>query len=84
VQANHAELSEFIHPYAWAMQQGAGLDHLHPMQSLALINAEVSRQAAAMAYLQDFHLMMWVTLAALPLALLLRDPRQAGPSLARD
>ena len=84
VQANHAELSEFIHPYAWAMQHGAGLDHLNAAQSLALINAEVSRQAAAMAYLQDFHLMMWVTLAALPLALLLRDPRQAGPSVARD
>ena len=35
--------------------------------ALAVINAEVTRQALFIAYLDDFWLMMWVTLAALPL-----------------
>jgi DHA2 family multidrug resistance protein len=40
--------------------------------ALAVLNAEVTRQAVFIAYLDDFWLMMWVTLAALPLVLLLR------------
>ena len=81
VQANHAELAGFINPFAWSLRSGMGaVPGLNPAQSLALINGEVSRQAATLAYLHDFHLMMWVTLAALPLAWLLRDPRkQASP-----
>lgn len=81
VQANHAELAGFINPFAWALHSGgASLSGLSAEQSLVLINGEVSRQAATLAYLHDFHLMMWVTLAALPLAWLLRDPRkQAAP-----
>ncbi len=52
-----------------------------PAQSaLALVNAEVNRQAAFIAYLDDFKLMMWITLLAVPLVLLLRsskpDPAQ--------
>ena len=43
--------------------------------ALAAIDAEVNRQAAFIAYLDDFKLMMWVTLAAIPLVLLLRPPR---------
>jgi len=40
----------------------------------------VTRQAATLAYLQDFRLMTWVTLAALPLVLLLRGRPTAGPA----
>ncbi|MEO7786458.1 MAG: DHA2 family efflux MFS transporter permease subunit, partial [Sphingomicrobium sp.] len=48
-----------------------------PAQSgLALINAEINRQAAFIAYLDDFKLMMWVTLAAIPLVLLLRPTKK--------
>jgi DHA2 family multidrug resistance protein len=36
----------------------------------------VTRQAATIAYLNDFALMMWIALAAVPLVLLLRAPRQ--------
>jgi DHA2 family multidrug resistance protein len=50
--------------------------------ALAVINAEVTRQAVFIAYLDDFWLMMWVTLAALPLVLLLRKASapQGGPA----
>ena len=39
---------------------------------LVMINAEVSRQAAMVAYIDVFHLMMLITIASLPVALLLR------------
>jgi DHA2 family multidrug resistance protein len=39
---------------------------------LAFINAEVTRQAVFIAYLDDFKLMMLVTFAVLPLLLLMR------------
>jgi DHA2 family multidrug resistance protein len=32
------------------------------------------------AYIDDFWLMMWVTLAAVPLVLLLRPPKPGGPN----
>ena len=40
---------------------------------LAVIDAEVNRQAAMIAYLNDFYLMMWLSLAAVPLVLLMRS-----------
>ena len=53
---------------------------------IALINAEVTRQAVFIAYLDDFKLMMIVTFAVLPLLLLMRKPRDAGsgPPMAMD
>ena len=48
--------------------------------AFAMINAEVTRQAVFIAYLDDFKLMMLVTFAVLPLLLLMR---RAGPSGAR-
>jgi DHA2 family multidrug resistance protein len=44
---------------------------------IAALNAEVTRQAAMVAYLDDFKLMMLVIVAVLPLLLLLRNPRPA-------
>ena len=77
-QVNHAVLAEQVSPYnplmhapwlpdAWSTATAAGL---------AALNAELTRQAAAIAYLDDFVLMMFVTLAAVPLVLLLRPPRR--------
>jgi DHA2 family multidrug resistance protein len=45
---------------------------------LALLDAEINRQALMIAFIDDFHIMMMVTLAALPLVLLLRKARSAG------
>lgn len=47
---------------------------------LAALNGEVTRQAATIAYLDDFRLMMAVTLLAIPLIFLLRRPwREPAP-----
>ena len=43
-----------------------------------MLNGEVTRQASLLAYLQDFRLMMWVSLCAIPLVLLLKAPKRSG------
>jgi DHA2 family multidrug resistance protein len=43
---------------------------------MAALNAEVTRQAAMVAYIDDFKLIMLIALATLPLLLLLRDARR--------
>jgi DHA2 family multidrug resistance protein len=42
---------------------------------LALLNAEVTRQAAAISYLNDFRLMAFIVLSAAPLLLLIRGKK---------
>jgi DHA2 family multidrug resistance protein len=39
---------------------------------LAMADAEVTRQAAMIAYINDFRLLTWMCLAAVPLVLLMR------------
>ena len=55
--------------------------------ALAFLNAEVTRQAVFIAYLDDFKLMMIVTLAVLPLLLLMQRGQKTGgdqPAMAMD
>jgi MFS transporter, DHA2 family, multidrug resistance protein len=52
---------------------------------VAVLNAEVTRHAAMVAYVNDFKMMMLIALGALPLLLLLREkpqPRIAAPTPA--
>lgn len=82
-QANHAAFADYINPFNLAFRQAveAGAYNLTTPQGLAAINSEVTRQAAMLAYLQDFRLMMWITLIAIPLVVLLRAPvKQAAAS----
>ena len=43
--------------------------------AIAMADAEITRQAAFIAYINDFWIMMWLTLAAIPLVLLLRPAK---------
>lgn len=74
LQANHAVFSEYINPFSLPLRQTveAGIFDLGSPQGLATLNGLVTRQAETLAYLQDFRLMMWVTLGALPLVLLFK------------
>ncbi len=47
--------------------------------ALALADAEITRQAAFIAYLDDFWIMQWITFASIPLVLLLRPAKPAAP-----
>ncbi|MFL6747485.1 MAG: DHA2 family efflux MFS transporter permease subunit [Sphingomicrobium sp.] len=46
--------------------------------AVAVANAEITRQAAFIAYIDDFWIMMWLTFAAIPLVLLLRPAKAAA------
>jgi DHA2 family multidrug resistance protein len=48
---------------------------------MAMINGEVTRQATFIAFIDDFWLLMWISLAALPLVLLMKSGKQSrgGP-----
>ncbi len=80
IQANHAALADYINPFSLALRMGVQSGALNPdtQEGLAALNAEVTRQAATLAYLQDFRIMMWIALLALPLVLLLRVPSRQG------
>ncbi|MDA8230061.1 MAG: DHA2 family efflux MFS transporter permease subunit [Magnetospirillum sp.] len=75
-QVMHAGLAETVTPFTAALRAGGAADiwSVGTRAGLAALNAEVTRQAGLVAYLDDFRLMMIVALAALPLVLLLRKP----------
>jgi DHA2 family multidrug resistance protein len=80
IQTSHADLASHITPFSVPVAEPSLLQQFGDVGdgALALLNAEITRQAAMVAYIDDFHLMMLLSLAALPLVLLLRRPRQAG------
>ena len=47
--------------------------------AMSFLNAMVTRQAAMVAYIDDFWLMMWMSLAAVPLVLIMRKSSGAPP-----
>lgn len=83
-QANHAAFADYLTPFSLAFRQAgeAGVYDLGTAQGLAALNGEVTRQALTLAYLQDFRLMMFITLATVPLLLLLRAPPPGASSPA--
>jgi DHA2 family multidrug resistance protein len=73
----HAQLASLVGPGnqgLLALPAGMGPD---TPTGLAMLNAEVSRQAALLAYVNDFWTMMAITVAAIPLLLLIRRARSA-------
>jgi DHA2 family multidrug resistance protein len=73
-QILHASLAEHVTPYDDGLRSAmAGL--AADGRGLAGLNETVTRQAAMIAYGNDFKLMMVLTLASIPLVLLLRAAR---------
>lgn len=80
----HAELATDIRPGNPVLQSlPPALSPDNPA-GLALLNGEVTRQAAMMAYIDDFRIMMTITLVVMPLLLLIRRPAQARPASDED
>ena len=77
IQINHAELGSFIQPYNPVLTQAYPTAISGNATTLQMLDGLVNLQAAMIAYIDDFHLMMWVTLLAMPLALILRKPAKA-------
>ncbi|HLJ63785.1 MAG TPA: MFS transporter, partial [Stellaceae bacterium] len=76
-QLVHSTLVEHVTPFNPHLR-ASPFWHLDTSAGLAALNGEITRQAAMVAYLDDFKLMMFVTLASVPLLALVRRPRQAA------
>ncbi|KAB7648291.1 DHA2 family efflux MFS transporter permease subunit [Polymorphobacter fuscus] len=80
-QISHADLGSHLTtagvPWADAgLGKALGSDAI-----VAMLDATVNKQAAMIAYLDVFTLMFWITIASMPLLLLLRRPKMAGPAV---
>lgn len=76
IQTQHSYLGENITPYSMGlgMQQLPQVFHNETLSALMLVDAEINRQAATIAYINDFKIMMWVVICILPMVVLLRKP----------
>jgi MFS transporter, DHA2 family, multidrug resistance protein len=87
-QIVHSTLAEHVRPDNPLAQTVAGAApySLTEVHGIAALNAEVTRQAQMIAYLDNFHLMLVIMLVASPFLLLLRRPRRAadGPAAVMD
>jgi len=80
VQTNHMVIGAAISPYnpaAWKALPGALTGD---RQSLAIADALVNQQALMISYIDDFKMLMIITLSALPLVFMLRKPSGAAPA----
>jgi DHA2 family multidrug resistance protein len=80
IQRLHASLAEHITPYNVASGPAMVAAHVttDTLQGLAALNAMITKQAAMIAYIDDFRLMMLLTLPTLPLLLLLKKVKPAA------
>ena len=78
MQINHATLGEYATPLNPLLRMPT-IGHywgLHSVPTLAALDAQINRQSALIAYLNDFRFMMLVALLAAPLLLLLKPPKK--------
>jgi DHA2 family multidrug resistance protein len=77
-QIAHASLATQINPANPAVRDPASLYDMATQAGPALINSEITRQASMIAYVDDYRLMMLLTLAVIPMLLLIRPPKAAA------
>jgi DHA2 family multidrug resistance protein len=88
VQVSHSDLAGHIN---WTAIPAGAQNMLSQVggaadTAMAMLNAEINRQALMIAYLDDFHAMMLITLAAMPFVWLLRPakPQKGAPPVVVD
>jgi MFS transporter, DHA2 family, multidrug resistance protein len=81
LQVSHSDLAAHITPYSLPPIPptigGGGVPQLTDT-AISMMDAEINRQALMIAYIDDFKLMMIVSLCAIPLLLLLKKGRAGG------
>jgi DHA2 family multidrug resistance protein len=79
-QVVHAALAANVTPFNRMLQSGGAYLYWNSATSAGLnaLNAEITRQASIVAYMDDFKLMLIVTLPAMLLLFLLRRPGSRG------
>lgn len=83
-QANHASLVQYASPLNPATQVPGYPEEwsLHSTATIAALEHEVSRQSQMLAYVQDFRMMLWLCLLAMPLLLLFSRGRRRADTAA--
>ena len=82
IQIQHSYLAENITQYTF----GLGLQQLPQAMNnetaamLLTLDAEINRQAATIAYINDFKLMMWIVLAVIPLVYFIKAKPPSAPA----
>ena len=76
IQASHGDLGSHIDNSASAAADAATAGQFREFSETALrmVDAEINRQAAMIGYVNDFWLIMWLTIMVAPLILLVRRP----------
>jgi DHA2 family multidrug resistance protein len=74
IQRVHEELGEHVNAATGGLLDVSTIDRFQSLGDVGLrmVDAEVNRQAAMVAYIDDFYLMMWLTLAVTPFVLFMR------------
>ena len=74
LQQSHSDLSSHVTASVTDLVDFSSLDRFQQLgtTALSMVDAAVNRQAAMIAYIDNFYLMMWLSIAAIPLALVLR------------
>jgi DHA2 family multidrug resistance protein len=80
LQTSHSDLSSHVTSSSMAVIDPATADRYQVLgeSALRMVDLEVNRQAAMIAYLDDFQLMMWGLILFMPLIFLMKPPK-AGP-----
>jgi len=80
IQRLHASLAANVTPYNISGNSAAMASHVNPgtLSGLLGLNGIISNQAAMIAYIDDFWLMMILTVATIPLLFLIKKVRPAG------
>ncbi|WP_248916619.1 MDR family MFS transporter [Pseudomonas moorei] len=87
IQVNHAEIGAYVTPFNRAFDAWAIKSYLDPMvaSGRATLDAMITVQASWVAYLDDFKLLMLLSLAVMPLLLIIKpakNPPSADPVAA--
>jgi DHA2 family multidrug resistance protein len=79
-QVMHASLAAKVIPSDPTVRSGlAAMFNPSTTTGAMALNSEITRQASMVAYVNDFRLMFYITLACIPMLLIMRAPkRQAG------
>lgn len=78
-QTMHASLAAKVIPTDAVVRSGLpAMFNPFSIPGLQALNAEITRQATMVAYVDDFRLMFFITIACMPMLLLMRRPRRAG------
>lgn len=80
VQAMHQDLGSHVTAATSSVVDVSTVDRYQGLGDVALrvLDAEVNRQAAMVAYVDDFYLIFWTTLAVLPLVFFMRKVVRPG------